>query len=168
MGPVRSLRPQTPLDVWLYLVETFFCLLVFYRSRSEILPVCQKRQGGHQAFLSPERTMHWSAGIWIFMKENCNYKYKCKYKYKENKVSPLCPETWEAVRVQTRKRTLVNKHNPTSSKQQANIFPIGGSAPASPTPRVSSFMDNILDRTQSLFLFVPQEKNTTVKLARLQ
>ena len=63
MGPVRSLRPQTPLDVWqrrgsltasLYLVETFFCLLVLYRPRSETLPVCQKRQGGHQAFLSPE------------------------------------------------------------------------------------------------------------------
>ena len=143
MGPVRSLRPQTPLDVWqrrgsltasLYLVETFFCSLVFSRPRSEILPVCQKRQGGHQAFLSPERTMHWSAGIWIFMKENCKYNYKSKYKYKENKVSPLCPETWEAVRVQTRKRTLVNKHNPTSSKQQANILPIGRAATASPTP----------------------------------
>ena len=169
---VRKLRSMFDREevVWPHLFtwwkHFFVCSLFIDRGQK---PFQFVRRGKEAIKLSSllRRTMHWSAGIWIFIKGNCNYKYKYKYKYKENKVSPLCPETWEAVRVQTRKRTLVNT--------QSNIFQATSkhssdrrNCPGLSHPRVSSFMDNILNRTQYLFLFVPQEKNITVKLARLQ
>ena len=136
---VRKLRSMFDREevVWplLFTWWKHFFVCSFFIDRGQ-KPFQFVRRGKEAIKLSSHlmRTMHWSAGIWIFMKENCKYKYKYKYEYKEKKVPPLCPGTWEAVRVQTRKRTLANKHNPTSSKQQANILPIGGSAPASPTP----------------------------------